>query len=66
MRGEYDKACNPVKSFRGLGFVPEEHQDCGDAPDSDPERGPNANVACGQSGEREPEAPRGGTGYGEK
>jgi len=65
-RVEYDKACGPVKSFCGLGFVPEEHQDCGDTPAGNPKRGPSADVACGQCGEGEDQAPCGSADYGEK
>ncbi len=66
MRGEYDKACNPVKSFRVSSFVPEERQERGDTPGGNPERGPSANVARGQSGEGQDQAPRGGTSGGKK
>lgn len=48
MRGEYDKARNPVKSFCGLSFVPEEHQDDSSAPGCNPERWPKPDMAGGE------------------
>jgi hypothetical protein len=50
---EYDKAWNPVKSFCGLGFVPEERQDCAKACCRDADRWPDPDVTGGTSSEGE-------------